>query len=83
MGSDRTRKGRAKRTVVRLPAFPSDVLADVNLMERSTSAFDVASAALHHHALTRRPVPNYHLALNAEQYADVVLAALYRRGMIE
>jgi len=58
-------------------------LADVNLMERSTSAFDVASAALHHHALTRRPVPNYHLALNAEQYADVVLAALYRRGMIE
>ena len=42
----------------------------------------VATAALEHAALTRRPVPDYLGALRAERTADVVLAALYRRGML-
>jgi hypothetical protein len=65
-----------------LPSFPSDELALVNAMDRSLDPLAVAVAALTHYALTRRPVPNYHDAMNAHRHADVVLAALYRRGML-
>jgi len=58
------------------------VLKEVNLMERSTEPYTVASAALRHYALSRG-IPDAHLWLNAERYADVILAALYRRGMID
>jgi hypothetical protein len=65
-----------------MPVFPPDVLAAVNTMERSPEPLDVATAAIMHAALTRRPVPDYHAALGAERIADVVLAALWRRGML-
>lgn len=51
-------------------------------MERSSSPLEVAAAALTHHAYTRGPVPDYHGALAADRLADVVLAALWRRGML-
>lgn len=79
-----TRQRGAKRaSPARLPAFPSDVLALVNTMERSTEPYEVARAALTHAALTRRPVPDYSGALHADRHADVVLSALYRRGMLD
>jgi hypothetical protein len=65
-----------------MPAFPPDVLAAVNTMDRSPEPFNVATAAIVHQALTRRPVPDYHAALGAERIADAVLAALWRRGML-
>lgn len=64
------------------PAFPPDVLALVNAMERSPDPLAVATAALRHHALTRRPTPDYHAAMRADRQADVVLAALWRRGWL-
>ncbi len=65
-----------------LPSFPSSVLAEVNRMDRSASPLEVAAAALRQHAATRGPVPDYHAMLAADRLADVVLAALHRRGML-
>lgn len=65
-----------------MPAFPGDLLAAVNGMERGADPLTVARAALVHYALTSRPTPNYMLWLNAEQYADAILAALWRRGLL-
>ena len=65
-----------------LPAFPPDVLELVNAMERSPDPLTVVTAALRHAALTRRPVPDYAGAMRAEAAADVVLAALWRRGWL-
>ena len=64
-----------------LPVYPPLILDAINMMERSTSPLDVATAALTLHAFTR-PIPLYHDALHAERNADVVLAALWRRGML-
>lgn len=64
-----------------LPTYPSTILDAVNRMDRSTDPLDVATAALEHHAFTRT-VPDYFGALHAERDADVVLAALWRRGML-
>lgn len=71
-----------RRKLPPLPRFPSEVLAAVNTMERSTDALEVAAAALTHHAMTRGPIPDYHDMLHADRHADVVLAALWRRGML-
>jgi hypothetical protein len=57
-------------------------LALVNAMDRSPDPLVVATAAVRHAALTRRPTPDYFGALQAAVVADVVLAALYRRGML-
>jgi hypothetical protein len=65
-----------------LPAFPSNVLELVNAMDRSPDPLAVATAALKCYGLTRRPVPDYHTALRAEHLANIVLTALYRRGMV-
>lgn len=51
-------------------------------MDRAAGPYEVAVAALVHAALTRRPTPDYLGALRAEAAADVVLAALYRRGWL-
>lgn len=71
-----------RRRAPALPRFPADVLAAVNTMERSTDVLAVATAALVHHAFTFSTVPDYHGAMRAERHADVVLAALWRRGML-
>ena len=65
-----------------LPSYPSVVLDELNRMDRGTDPLTVAVAALTHHAYTRGPVPDYHAALAARRHADVVLAALHRRGML-
>jgi hypothetical protein len=65
-----------------LPSWSAYELELVNDMDRSTDALVVATAALVHAAMTRRPVADYHGALRASERADVVLAALYRRGML-
>lgn len=83
MGPERARARRPRRPVAPpLPSFRPDVLAAVNAMERATDPLQVATAALMHHGFTRGVVPDYHLLLNADRLADVVLSALYRRGML-
>lgn len=62
--------------------FQSEELALVNAMDRALDPLAVATAALVHAAMTRRPSPDYLGALRAEHHADVVLTALYRRGML-
>lgn len=62
--------------------FQSEELALVNAMDRELDPLAVATAALVHAAMTRRPTPDYLGALRAAHEADVVLAALYRRGML-
>ena len=66
----------------RLPAFRSAELELVNTMDRALDPYDVAVAALRHEAMSRRPVPDYQTVLRAERFADAVLAALHRRGML-
>jgi hypothetical protein len=51
-------------------------------MDRSPDPLAVATAAIRHAALTRRPVPDYTTALRADRLADQVVTALYRRGMV-
>jgi hypothetical protein len=62
--------------------FQSEELALVNTMDRELDPLAVATAALVHAAMTRRPTPDYHGALSAARQAEVVLTALYRRGML-
>jgi hypothetical protein len=64
------------------PRWDSTELELVNTMDRSPDPLAVATAAIRHAALTRRPVPDYTTALRADRLADQVVTALYRRGMV-
>jgi len=66
----------------RRPRWDSAELDLVNTMDRSLDPLAVATAAIRHAALTRRPVPDYMTALRADGLADQVVTALYRRGMV-
>jgi hypothetical protein len=66
----------------RRPRWDSAELELVNTMDRSLDPLAVATAAIRHAALTRRPSPDYMTALRADRLADQVVTALYRRGMV-
>lgn len=71
----------SRRRPPALRAFPPVLLDAVNTIDRNPDPYAVAVAALTHAALSR-PIPAFADALHAERHADIVLAALYRRGML-
>jgi hypothetical protein len=84
MAKRESRRARRKIAPGPIPTrFDSAELDLVNAMDRGLDPYTVAVAALQHAALTRRPIPDYLSALKADAHADIVLAALYRRGMVD